>query len=79
MDKRFFYGVRISGCSGEETGLARDRATADRVRRVVREYKARGGWTGWRTLDALADLAAQMKGARTAAILAAFDARPRGE
>lgn len=74
---RTAYGVRISGCSGAEMSWVSSRGAADRIRRALRAHAARGGWTGWRTLGALADLALEMRGARTADILAEFDRRGR--
>jgi hypothetical protein len=63
------FGVILRGCSGSELRRYRTRATADRVRRVMRLWTARGMWTGWRTLGAVCDYAVMHHGWRTARIV----------
>ena len=65
------YGVKLEGCSGMEIVWCRTRADADRVRRVVRAYT---GFTGARTLEALANHALRSRGQSTVGILSQFGA-----
>lgn len=68
------YGVVLAGCSGADTVYCRTEGAARRVRRVARAHVAAGGWSGWATLGALADLALARRGTKTTAILREFRA-----
>jgi ribonuclease HI len=66
------YGVRLKGTSGQETIWCDTRTDANRVRRVYKQWVKENGWTGWKTLEALADLALQRQGKSTAEIIGEF-------
>jgi hypothetical protein len=74
--KRSKYGVKAKGCSGVDLMWCAARPTADRVRRVLREWSSnKQNFTGTQTMAALADLAAKSKGKGVAAIISAFKSR----
>jgi len=66
------YGVRLKGTSGQETIWCDTRADANRVRRVYKQWVKESGWTGWKTLEALAELAQQRQGKSAAEIIGEF-------
>jgi len=68
------YGARISGSSGTETYYFEKHSDAVRARRVVRAYRAQGGFTGAQTLIELLKLATRSKGLHTNTILDLFAA-----
>ena len=72
---REYYGVRLTGCSGTDLVRYRSRSTADRVRRVIRAWIAQGEWSGWATLNALAEMAAARPGATVEHIIDDFRVR----
>jgi len=66
------YGVKLIGVSGQETIWCGTRTAANRVRRVYRQWVKEGGWTGWRTLEELANLAVNRPGKSVAEIIGEF-------
>jgi hypothetical protein len=77
---RTSYGVRVGGVSGTEVVWAATRGAANRLRRVLRAYIARGEWSGVQTLRALMGFAAQARYVRTEKIVSEFlSNRKQGE
>jgi len=66
------FGIILKGASGQETVLCDTRTDANRVRRVYRQWIKESGWTGWRTLQELANLALQRRGESVAEIIGEF-------
>ena len=72
MTSRDKYGVELIGVSGIETIWLDSRPTANRVRKVIKIWRDGGNWTGWKTLQDLAQLAADNKGKSAIEIISEY-------